>query len=261
MNFLITYPSIACIFFLILGMAARWFAVSSDRKRTEWMLATSCLVIPIGVVAGSVVVYISRWRPLKYDQFVYKLDALVGQPSFVLGRLAAHSHGLRVLLNVSYDLLPTITLLTFAATLWLRSEEEALVLLRTFVPNLILSPLIYLLFPVCGPAYAFPGFPFVQPDLAPHMIPINAPPNGVPSVHMSSALLIMWFLRHWKWGWLAGLTFAILTIMATLGTGQHYLFDLICAVPYTVLVYRLAAYKNPARMVNLVDRWPPGEVG
>src|SRR5258708_4237367 len=117
LNFLITYPSIVCIFFLVVGMAVRWFTVPSDRKRTEWMLTTSCLVIPVSAVGASVVVYISRWRPLKYDQFVYKLDAFIGQPSFVLGRLAAHSHSLNVLLNVSYDLLPAITLLTFAATL------------------------------------------------------------------------------------------------------------------------------------------------
>jgi hypothetical protein len=87
LNFLITYPSIVCIFFLILGMAARWFTVPPDRKRTEWMIAASSLVIPAGAVAGSAAFYISRWRPFKYDQFVYKLDALMGQPSFVLGRL------------------------------------------------------------------------------------------------------------------------------------------------------------------------------
>jgi hypothetical protein len=30
----------------------------------------------------------------------------------------------------------------------------------------------------------------------------------------------------------AGTAFLALTVLATLGSGQHYLFDLFCAVPY-----------------------------
>jgi hypothetical protein len=191
LNFLITYPSIPCIFFLVLGMAARWFTVPTDLKRTEWMLVASSLVVPAGAAAEWAATYISRWRPFKYDQFVYKLDALIGEPSFVVGRLVAQSRNLTALVGVSYGLLPTATVLTFAAYLWLRSEEETIVLVRAFMLNLFLAVPIYLLFPVCGPAFAFPGFPFVQPDLLPHAIAIAAAPNGVPSVHMSSALLIL----------------------------------------------------------------------
>ncbi len=107
-------------------MAARWFTVPSDRKRTEWMIVASSLVVPAGWVAGSVANYISRWRPFKYDQFVYKLDALIGEPSFVLGRLAAQSRNLTVLLDVSYDSLTTATLLTFAAYLGFAPKKRRL---------------------------------------------------------------------------------------------------------------------------------------
>jgi hypothetical protein len=238
-------------------MAARWFITSSDRKRTEWLLAASALVVPADGTAEWFATYISRWRPLKYDQFVYQLDALAGEPSFVVGRLVAQSRGLTILTSVSYGLLPAATVLTFAAYLWLRSEEETIVLVRAFLLNLFLAVPIYLLFPVCGPAFAFPDFPGVQPTLLPHAVAIAAAPNGVPSVHMSSALLILWFLRHWRWGWFAGLTFVALTMMATLGSGQHYAFDLVCAVPYSIAIYRIAWSPRLFHARNVYEPPPP----
>src|SRR5207247_2117622 len=87
----------------------------------------------------------------------------------------------------------------------------------------------------------------------PHMIPIDAAPNGIPSVHMATALLIFWFLRRWWWGSLIGLVFILLTILATLGLGQHYLFDLICAIPYAALVYLLAAWWSVPSLVSDLD--------
>jgi membrane-associated phospholipid phosphatase len=59
-------------------------------------------------------------------------------------------------------------------------------------------------------------------------------PNGIPSVHASTALLVLWFLRRWWWGRISGVVFLILTIFATLGSGEHYLFDLFCALRYAI---------------------------
>jgi membrane-associated phospholipid phosphatase len=65
---------------------------------------------------------------------------------------------------------------------------------------------------------------------------ITAAPNGVPSVHASTALLVLWFSRSWTPFFISGWIFLALTALATLGSGQHYLFDLFCAVPYAALV-------------------------
>ena len=43
----------------------------------------------------------------------------------------------------------------------------------------------------------------------------------------------MLFLWHWRLGKVIGIVFLVLTVVATLGSGEHYAFDLICAVPYT----------------------------
>ena len=104
------------------------------------------------------------------------------------------------------------------------------------IKNFVAIVPLYLLFPVCGPGYAFPALP--GPLLA-HPFLLHAAPNGVPSGHTSSALLILALLWPWKWARLFGFLFLGLTVFATLGSGQHYFFDLLCAVPYAAGVLYL----------------------
>jgi hypothetical protein len=246
MAFLITYPSVILTLVLILWLTARWSLAPSDRKRTEWMLVVAALAVPADGIAQGLANSLSCLRLLKYDEFVYNFDALLGQPSFVLGRLVEHHTLLMIIVSVSYGLLPMAILGTFAAYLWGRSQAESLVVLRTFILNLLASVPLYLLFPVCGPKAAFAHFPNQAPfHLTPHLLRLAATPNGVPSVHTSSALLIFWFLRRWRWGACTGFIFLALTVLATLGSGQHYLFDLLAAVPYAVLIFQVGKLKWP----------------
>ena len=59
--------------------------------------------------------------------------------------------------------------------------------------------------------------------------------NCMPSLHLASALAVWWNSRLWaRWGrMLAGL-FLCATIFATLALGEHYLVDLVVAVPFTM---------------------------
>jgi hypothetical protein len=244
MNFLIAYPSVPCVFVLVIAMAVRWFAVPSDQRRTEWMLVVASLALPVNAVAEWCANQLDRIRPLKYDLYVYRIDALLGQPSFAIGKVVEHHSSLKILVSFSYGLLAIMIPLTFAAYLWLASEAETLVLVRAFLLDFFLAVPVYLFIPVCGPAFAFPDFPFNgQQNIPLHPIRIAAAPNGIPSVHMASALLIFWFLRRWRWGLVTGAGFAALTAFATLGSGQHYLVDLICAVPYSAVIYRISRQK------------------
>lgn len=236
MNFLLNYPSVALAFVVILSCAARWFLVAADRKRTEWLLAVACLSIPLFATAEAIANFISRFRPLKLDEFIYVIDRSFGQPSFVLGRLVVHHVTLHAIVSVTYGLLPIMLVTVFAVHLWVRSERDALQVLKIFAVNLLAAVPLYLLFPVCGPAFAFPQFPFVGLHGAPQLLALAAAPNGVPSVHTSSALLILWLLRPWRLGRVVGGVFLALTVFATLGSGQHYFFDLLCAVPYATAV-------------------------
>jgi hypothetical protein len=87
-------------------------------------------------------------------------------------------------------------------------------------------------------------FPLPTADvarLALEPIVVNAPRNAIPSLHLTWALLAYWNTRRGP-AWLRALTVVLLadTVLATLGTGQHYLVDLIAAVPFALLAQALA---------------------
>ncbi len=236
LEFLIVYPEVLLTCLLVIFLFWHWQVAPEDRTKTEWFLVITALSIPLNAVVQIFVQWFSTFRPLKEDLYIYHIDSFLGQPSFRIAQIVWAHPWLKMATGIIYVLLPVALLGAFAAYLWLRSVAETAVVARAFVLNLFALPLFYYLFPVSGPAFAFPNFPEWPTQVVPHMIAINYPSNGMPSGHASTAMLILWFLRHWKWGRIAGGTFLALTVLATLGTGQHYLFDLICAIPYSAAV-------------------------
>lgn len=89
----------------------------------------------------------------------------------------------------------------------------------------VLAVPCYLLVPAAGPAYAGQA---------------NALRNCMPSLHLTWAALLWIDAR--KAGLRRGLLiFMGMTAIATLATGEHYVLDLIAAVPFTWAVHRLSA--------------------
>jgi len=110
----------------------------------------------------------------------------------------------------------------------------------------VLGYLLYFVFPATGPVYAagasFPNFPHPFATLRqvhPHPIALSVPMprNATPSLHMTWALLL-WFNSRPFSRTARGLALAyvLLTIVGTLGTGEHYLADLVVAFPFSVAV-------------------------
>jgi hypothetical protein len=239
--FFIEYPVVLSTLLVVLFGAVRMSVVPNDRKRNDWFLAAATLAWPASAICQLAAERASAVRPLKYDLYIYQLDGVLGfQPSFALGQIAARHLWLMILLHVSYGILPMVILAAFAAYLWRRSECEAVEMVRVFGLNLVAALPIYLIIPVCGPQFAFPGFPNPVAQVIAHPILLSAAPNGIPSVHTSSALLVAWYLRHWGIGRLIGALYLALMVGATLASGQHYLFDLFTALPYAAGVYWIA---------------------
>lgn len=109
----------------------------------------------------------------------------------------------------------------------------------------------YQFFPVAGPVYAFTS----------HFFPLNMPPadfipltptmvtpvarNGAPSMHLGWAM-ILWLLAHLAEAprWRAFFAIVVgLTVIATLGKGEHYAIDLVVAVPFVVGVLGLCSHR------------------
>ena len=103
----------------------------------------------------------------------------------------------------------------------------------------VVGPLFYAICPAAGPIYVFgDAFPFHPPAVK--AVPFAAPGltmNAVPSGHLAWALLLWWNSRPCQLGVRIGAGFFLLgTAVATLTTGEHYLVDLVVAVPFAVAV-------------------------
>ncbi len=218
-----------------------------DRRRTEWILSLTLALSATGI-AEWFALQLSQLRPLKYDEYVFAADRVLGNPSFRLGKLAASHLWIHALVGVSYGLLSFAMVATIAAYLYLVSEKEAISTVRIFALDLFAAVPLYLLFPVCGPQFAFPSFPAVPEEVAAHPILIDAAPNGIPSVHMATAILILILLWRWRVGRIVGIMFLLLMGFATLASGQHYAIDLVCAIPYSAFIWILAGDSKVAHM-------------
>ena len=71
-------------------------------------------------------------------------------------------------------------------------------------------------------------------------VPAGRIRTGMPSLHLTWAVISWWFAPRsprWLRPLLAG--FVVTTCLATIGLGQHYLIDLIVAVPFMIGVIAL----------------------
>jgi PAP2 superfamily len=239
--FVISYPSLVLAPVCVVVAMIRWHLFPRDRRRTDAFFCFAVLVLPALVLCESVAIGMSRLVPFKLDLYIAAIDGRLGfQPSFFIGVLVVRHVWLFCASVIAYGGLPMAMLAVYAAYLWRRPAAETVRLLQTFAVAFLGGVVLFLLCPVCGPRYAFGAqFPFHAPAaIVAHPVAIAAPPNGVPSLHMTAALLILWFARHWIIGRLLAVVFLVLTVVAALGAGEHYLFDLIVAVPYSVAVCR-----------------------
>lgn len=122
--------------------------------------------------------------------------------------------------------------------------------------------LCYNLLPACGPLMllgragflhgdASASFPGTQPEIV--QLALKYPRNAMPSLHMTWALILLWISRDLRRGrWMAAV-FAMLTMIATLSTGEHYMVDLVAAFPFALAIWNLCVgdvpLSNPRRML------------
>lgn len=182
----------------------------------------------------------SRNFPWKFDYFLYLVDKNLGISAFSVARLISQS--MHDVLFVVYQSLVAVMVLWYGVNLKTKGGKPNQLLLA-YAVSFALAPFLYLIVPSCGPRHAFKSaFPMGNPDVSPVLIQLNGWPNAMPSLHVSTALLFVLFagrdrvVRALAWGYLAG------TVGATLVL-EHYLIDLIVAVPYACFA-TLAASKR-----------------
>jgi len=246
-------------FGLFLGLASLFFigvAVLHSRpdelpKRIEAFAVA--LGIPVFVIITAAVLPGTGYAfPVTFDRVLYAFDGSLGfQPSFILGRLLGHLKWLGALASVSYEQVPAAMVILYASAMGVRERRKPNVLLLFGVASLA-GYLLYALVPAAGPRFLFPScFPTSPPPLAgvpmlPPPLGTDIPRNAMPSLHMTWAVLMFWNARR-SGIWLrAGYgLYLFLTVLFTLGSGEHYLIDLVVALPFALAVQ--AGFSVPVR--------------
>jgi hypothetical protein len=245
---------------LVLGWRTIW-ASPEERRR---LLRIS--LIPVGIVlfvlASLVVLNLTSGRSQVLDSYLYVFDGSLGfQPSFVLGQFFERYKPAAELARTAYLALPLVFALACAGYLKYGSPWPPLGILASAG---VLGYLLYFVFPATGPLYvrgaSFPGSPHTFATLReihPHAIAlaVRVPRNAMPSLHMAWALLLWFNCRPFS-RIARGFTllYVALTVVATLGTGEHYLADLAVAVPFSVAVQALwTPAERPTRYIVLAS--------
>ena len=122
--------------------------------------------------------------------------------------------------------------------------------------------LLYNIVPGTGPIYAsardFPWREIAYRDLPAFVLrkislPTGIPRNAMPSLHMRWAILLYWNSKSFPRALRVALfLFLILTVVATLGGGQHYLVDLVVSLPFVLAVQSASSLAAANRKRHLV---------
>ncbi|MEU6476914.1 phosphatase PAP2 family protein [Streptomyces sp. NPDC047017] len=261
---------------LLKGVGLGLLLVAGHKTGDTWLLITS------------------RTRPEVLDPYVATADHALGNPSWLVGQAvrATGSFGSHFL-HLVYGQLPLAAAICALYQLRHVAAERRFPshhLVRTFLVIGLLGPIVYMIFPVVGPVFAYgadgghwtaahlwPDTPV--PIRLPHAIPFDrvTPRNCMPSLHTAWATTLYLhsrkgtrFMRY------AGTFWLVATLCATLGFGYHYGADLIAGVVFALTVevtmrcfargwdrsgYQLVAYGTAVFTALLVAyRWLPEQM-
>ncbi len=238
----------------LVALTTSYLLARSKRARSE---AADCLLLCISLPSALILIDFVLLKPttqLSFDRVLLACDGVLGlQPSYLVARIVeSHPPALRVF-RLVYDALPLAIGCGYAAS----RRASAPYLAKSLIVAGVIGRFLHFLVPAAGPKWALNGlFPAVVPAItAQWMRPFEAKTyfNCVPSLHLAWALLIYWQLRRSKStiAMLISAVFLTCTAISTLALGEHYLFDLIIAVPFTLTVETLCI----RRFLSDWDKW------
>jgi len=240
--------------FAALGTHAIW-AEGEERKLLLYGFVPIVLFVGSEWMASTLLDITERLHPKTFDLFLYSFDSSLRVPiSFLVGQAFWRWPPLWWVCFVFYTALPLPLALVYAAHLR-HTKRSALAVMIAFLVTGPLGVMFYNMLPACGPVHlfggAFPWHPLAALDsrrLRAVPVLLKGARNAIPSLHMTWVLLIWWNskgLPRWVRG--IALAFVWFTVLATLGTGEHYFVDLVVAFPFSLMVQALCSYSLPFR--------------
>ena len=198
--------------------------------------------------------------PATWDYFVYRADAAFGGVATQLSILNVGAAPLIQTFTVTIYAILVVVLYALVGVAMRQGQVASLNVWRTLVLPFVLAGFLYAFLPLSGPSYAFLDmqFPLAMPDpLSVAASQVVIPPayrNGMPSMHLVGALsawTLALGLRH-RVAILMTSLLVLGTVWSTLATGEHYVLDLVVALPYAAVLSVLLTFpqilRNDAKM-------------
>jgi hypothetical protein len=234
--------------FVLLGIRAIW-ASEGQRKLLAYGFVAALLFLSSEWMGSTFLEWTSAAHSRVLDLYLYFFDASLGfQASFALGAAFLRSAALRTAGLLFYIALAIPIALVFSALI-LRKTRAGVEAIAAFLITGPVGVLFYNLFPALGPVHVFTRFYPFHPLTMAQLIrlriePIAAqgPMNAMPSLHMAWVLLAWWYARGLSWAnRIIIAAFVAFTVLATLGTGEHYLVDLVVAFPFALMIQAICS--------------------
>jgi hypothetical protein len=240
--------------FAVFGIHTVW-AEREERKTLLYGLVPVTLFVMSEYLASTLLDITEKLHPKTFDLFLYSFDSsLRVQFSFLAGQLFRNVLQLRNVCLMFYIALPLPLALVYAEQLR-KLGGKALFVMTAFLITGPIGVLCYNMLPACGPTHLFGrDFPFhpLSTAQAAHMtlltLPVQGARNAIPSLHMTWVLLAWWNSRGLsRWVRAIALSFVWATVLATAGSGEHYVIDLVVAFPFSLMIQALSSYSLPLR--------------
>lgn len=241
--------------FLIMAIRAVWARDGGSARALLYAWVPAVLFVASDYFATTMLEWTGAAHPKTLDGYLLSFDYSLRVPLiFIAGQLYALRPWLHNASLLAYVGLAIPIAVVYGSRL-VRFNDRAFPTMLAFLITGPVGILFYNLFPACGPHALFQqNFPFhVLPidqvqQLVIEPVAIEGPRNAIPSLHMAWVLLAWWYSRGLGWvERVVALTFLVFTIFATLGTGEHWLVDLIVAFPFALFIQATCAYSVPWR--------------
>ena len=232
----------------ILGMRAIW-SRGAEQERMALAFVPALLFVTSDWGSTILLGWTEKANPKVLDLYLFSFDSsLRVEIAFLTGQAYALWPWFRAAGMAFYIGLPMVIGLVYAGQL-LRDRRRAVSAMIAFLITGPVGVFFYNLFPAVGPIHIFLSqFPWkpIPAEQVTHLfvepIPVAGLRNCMPSLHLGWVLLAWWYSRGlsvWERG--IAMAFVMFTIFATMGTGEHYLIDLVVAFPFTVFLQGLCA--------------------
>ncbi|WP_194271210.1 fused MFS/spermidine synthase [Zoogloea sp. 1C4] len=233
--------------------AGRQMRASEAAEPLRYLLGAVAFALLYALFSGTFLAATVIFHPRTFDGRLLFLDSLLGwQPSVATATFVGAHEGVKAVLQVAYQYMYAVFLFVLGVQAREGWRQRGWHGVEVWFVISMIGMVAYHLMPVCGPLYAFPeAFPGAMPGM--DKVPLDLMPvapamrNGVPSLHfgwsLAAWIVALSLKNRWlKWG--SGVLMLSM-VPATLGLGEHYLLDLVVALPFVIGVMALLVRGEP----------------